>query len=409
MFKRVFWIVLDGVGAGELPDASRFGDKGSHTLGNLSRKFKSIEGRDLKLPHLASLGLGNLVPFEGTPPCASGKGRGYYGKAIETSEGKDTTSGHWEMTGLPVEKAFVTFPQGFPKKIVDRWIHENNLPGVLGNKSASGTEILDELGMEHMTTGKPILYTSADSVWQVAAHEEAFGLDRLYQVCLSAREICDEIQIGRVIARPFVGDPRKGVPFTRTYNRKDYSQLPTAATYLDGLVEAGVPVLGIGKISSIFAGQGVPSNLDTHGNEDGMRALLEQMGSFSRGLVFCNLIDFDMLYGHRRDVLGFGKSLEAFDVKLGEVFREMKSSDLLLITADHGNDPTYRGTDHTREYVPVFAYTPSSKQIGPAPLGILNSFADMGATVFQALTNGKAPSSHLKGRSFLSYLQAPTA
>ena len=218
LFKRVFWVVLDGVGAGELPDADQYHDIGSNTLGNLSKAYAEKIGRPLHLPHLQTLGIGNLTPMEGIAPCSTGQGTGAFGRAQERSQGKDTTSGHWEMAGLVVEEAFQTFPNGFPKEIVQRWMHENHLQGVLGNKAASGTEIIEELGVEHFRTGQPILYTSADSMWQVAAHEESFGLERLYRVCESAREICDELNIGRVIARPFIGNPADGKPFTRTYN-----------------------------------------------------------------------------------------------------------------------------------------------------------------------------------------------
>jgi phosphopentomutase len=309
-FDRVILIVLDGVGAGELPDATVYGDRTSNTLGNLSRSFKKSAGRSISLPNLEAWGLGNITSIDGVPGRLEGQGEGAFGRAVELSRGKDTTSGHWEMAGLVVSKAFVTYPQGFPKEVVDRWVKENDLPGVLGNCVASGTEIIAQLGEEHVRTGKPILYTSADSVWQVAAHETIFGLDRLYKICKSARIIGDELQLGRVIARPFIGDPLKGTPFKRTYNRKDYAQLPPEPTYLDMLGDAGVPVLGIGKISNIYAGQGVANNIDTAGNADGIKVLLEQIEKQKMGLIFCNLIDFDMLYGHRRDVPGFAMALE---------------------------------------------------------------------------------------------------
>ena len=397
-FNRVILVVLDGVGAGELPDAPKFGDVGSNTLGNLSRSYKAKYGRALQLPNLARLGLGGLTAIEGIPALSPGKGVGAFGRAREHSTGKDTTSGHWEMLGLTVTREFAVFPNGFPKEIIDRWCRENNLPGVLGNKPASGTEIIEELGVEHIRTGKPILYTSADSVWQVAAHEEAFGLERLQKICKSARMICDELQVCRVISRPFIGDPTKGMPFKRTYNRKDFAQKPDRATYLDQLLEAGIPTLGIGKISNIYAGQGIAKNIDTAGNTDGIRVLIEQVKTEGKGLIFCNLIDFDMLYGHRRDVPGFAHALEEFDVALPEVQKAMGPGDLLLLSADHGNDPTYRGTDHTREFIPVIAYTPAQKKPGPLPLGDLDSFADIGATVFEALT-GRTP--QLDGHSFL--------
>lgn len=403
LFDRVIWVVLDGVGAGALPDAALYGDLGSNTLGNLSRAFKEKLGRPLTLPNLEKWGVGNITSMEGVAPCAHGKGQGAYGRALEQSRGKDTTSGHWEMAGLVVSRPFVTFPNGFSKEVVDRWVRENNLPGVLGNKSASGTEIIKELGEEHVHTGKPILYTSADSVWQVAAHEEAFGLERLYEICKSARKICDELQVGRVIARPFVGDPSKGKPFTRTYNRKDYAQLPFGPTYLDELVENKIPTLGIGKISNIYAGKGITKSIDTQGNTDGIAVLLEQLKSVKKGLIFCNLIDFDMLYGHRRDVEGFGKALEEFDLAISEIKKRMSERDLLILASDHGNDPTYPGTDHTREYIPLLAFSPAQKKTGPYDLGIRESFADVGATVSHALL-GKREGSVLPGQSFITQM-----
>jgi phosphopentomutase len=298
--------------------------------------------------------------MQGVAPLSEAKlpGIAAYGRAHELSVGKDTTTGHWEMAGLRIEKPFATYPKGFPQEIVDEWIKENELPGILANCTASGTEIIEKLGQEHMKTGKPILYTSADSVWQVAAHEESFGLQKLHDACKSARKLCDKLQISRVIARPFVGNPEKGTPFKRTYNRKDYSQVPPEPTYLDLLVESGVPTLGIGKISNIYAARGIENNIDTEGNTDGIEILLKSMGEIKDGLIYCNLIDFDMLYGHRRDVEGFGNALEEFDQALFEIENAMSEDDLLVIAADHGNDPTYRGTDHTREYIPVLAYTP---------------------------------------------------
>ena len=405
-FDRVFWIALDGVGAGELPDANVYGDHGSNTLGNLSRALREKTGRALALPNLEAWGIGNLTPIEGVPPRNPGLGEGAHGKAVERSLGKDTTSGHWEMAGLVVNKAFAVFPHGFSAEVVDRWVRENNLPGVLGNKAASGTEIIEELGAEHMRTGKPILYTSADSVWQIAAHEESFGLPRLYDICKSARTLCDELHISRVIARPFIGNPSIGQPFKRTYHRKDYSQLPFAPTYLDHLTAQGIHTLGIGKISNIFAGRGIAENIDTEGNTDGIRVLIEQMKNAGPGLIFCNLIDFDMLYGHRRDVPGFAKALEDFDKALPEIWSKMSSEDLLLIAADHGNDPTYRGSDHTREYIPVLAYTPRQTQPSPVNLGTRACFGDVGATMLHALTGNEnlASQTPWEGKSFLPSL-----
>lgn len=387
--NRVIWLVMDGVGVGETPDAAQFGDQGSNTLGNLARDVLQSRGTPLQIPNLLKLGAHKVTSIAGaaTPTSIIGA----YGKALEKSTGKDTTSGHWEMAGLVVEKPFAVYPEGFSKEVIDRWVRENNLPGILGNKAASGTEIIEELGEEHLRTGKPIVYTSADSVWQVAAHEESFGLQRLYDICKSARKICDELNISRVIARPFVGKPGQ---FKRTYNRKDYAQLPFGRTILTDLVDRKVPVLGIGKISNIFAGVGVPENIDTKGNTDGLRVTLEAMDTHTRGLIYVNLIDFDMLYGHRRDVPGFAAAMEEFDIALGKIMAKMKADDLLILTADHGNDPTYRGTDHTREHVPVIAYSPrASREVN---LGVRDGFADMGATIFEALTG----SPHASGKSF---------
>lgn len=402
-FDRVILVVLDGVGAGELPDAKSYSDLGSNTLGNLARALKEKTGRTLSLPNLARLGIGNITSIAGVAPLRAGEGAGAFGKARELSNGKDTTSGHWEMAGLVVEKAFQTYPDGFSDSVIARWVKENGLPGTLGNKAASGTEIIEELGREHMKTGKPIVYTSADSVWQIAAHEESFGLDRLYAISKSARKICDELGVSRVIARPFVGNPDRGVPFKRTYNRKDLAQLPFGRTVLDLLVDAGVPTLGIGKISSIYAGMGIQKNIDTAGNTDGIRVLIEQMRATKKGLIFCNLIDFDMLYGHRRDPIGFADALEEYDRAVPAILSAMGPRDLLVMSADHGNDPTYRGSDHTREFIPLLAYSPSASAPGPVDLGTRGSFGDIGATVLEALVGDVQPYAreNLAGESFL--------
>jgi phosphopentomutase len=402
-FDRVIWVVLDGVGAGEAPDANQYQDQGSNTLGNLARAYAQQTGKKLSLPHLQKMGIGNITKIEGVAPIHLGQGEGAFGKARELSNGKDTTSGHWEMAGLVVKTPFKTYSDGFSDEVVNRWIKENQLPGILGNKAASGTEIIEELGAEHMQTGKPILYTSADSVWQVAAHEESFGLERLYSICKSARKICNEMGISRVIARPFIGNPAQGTPFKRTYNRKDYAQLPSSKTFLDLLVQRGVPTLGIGKISSIYCQQGIQKNIDTAGNTDGIQVLLEQMDQTKKGLIFCNLIDFDMLYGHRRDVVGFAQALEEFDQAVPLIQSKMGTRDLLILAADHGNDPTFRGSDHTREYIPLICFTPSQKKAGPLDLGTRQSFGDVGATVVHALL-GEVPPTGLSGTSFLPIL-----
>lgn len=411
LFDRVIWVVLDGVGSGELPDAAQYGDRGANTLGNLFKGYLLKTGKSLNLPNLNSMGLSMLVPEAGDQPKNRESLRGAYGRAKEQSQGKDTTTGHWEMTGLILKKPFATFPDGFPEDIVNRWVTENNLPGVLGNKAASGTEIIVEFGVEHLKTGKPILYTSADSVWQIAAHEESFGLERLYSLCKSARKICDELQISRVIARPFLGN--SGATFKRTSHRKDYSQLPPGPTVLDILKTSNITTLGIGKISAIFAEQGIAENISTTDNDHGIKALLEQMKNQTNHtkhkLIFCNLIDFDMLYGHRRDCEGFGKSMATFDNALPEIKAAMGPRDLLIITADHGNDPTFRGSDHTREYIPIFAYSPAQTP-GLRDLKTRETFADIGATVLEALLGEDTPrlseqKKSLGGVSFLANLQ----
>ncbi len=393
---RVIWVVLDGVGCGAMPDAHAYGDdETAHTLVNTSKYAP------LQVPHLSALGLREIAPIISAAPYSVI--RGAYGRAAEISLGKDTTSGHWEMAGLPVTRAFRTFPNGFPTPVISEWVQKNNLTGVLGNTVASGTEIIEQFGPEHLRTLKPILYTSVDSVWQVAAHEEAFGLDRLYAICESAREICDRLDISRVIARPFQGNPDLGTAFRRTYNRKDYASPPSGRTILDELVTAKIPVLGIGKISNIFAGHGVPENIDTQGNTHGMKELEQSILGDRKGLIFCNLIDFDMLYGHRRDPKGFHAALEEFDVALGRIRKTLKKHDLLLITADHGNDPTFRGTDHTREFIPVLCDSPQF--VGSRALGDRTSFADLGQTVLDALLGQEiSENTEVFGKSFFKDL-----
>jgi len=406
-YKRVIWVVLDGVGAGAMPDAAEFGDSGANTLANIGSSLIAKYNRKLKLPNLRSIGLGNVTPIEGVSDITGPIKGGAFGRASEISPAKDSTTGHWEMAGLIVEEPFNYYPTGFTDEVVNRWIKECNLPGILGNRAASGTQIIDELGQEHMESGKPILYTSADSVWQVAAHEKSFGLDRLYEICAVARKICDELRVARVIARPFIGNPAEGIDFQRTYNRKDLSMPPHEKTILDLLNDNGIPVNSIGKISALYCGSGISHSIDTKGNTDGIRVLGEEMLRAKQGLIFCNLIDFDMLYGHRRDLKGFADALEEFDRALPALINRMSGEDLLVITADHGNDPTHAGTDHTREYIPILAYSRrlNSKSID---LGIRKCFGDIGATVFEALTGKTArnESSTLHGDSFLSELSA---
>ena len=388
--RRVFLIVLDSLGCGALPDAADFGDSGAHTLDHLVHAAGGLDA-----PRLIALGLGNIPGVTSLPRAV--KPAGAFGRCAERSPGKDTSTGHWEMMGLVLDQQFPVFPSGFPEGILQPFIERGMLPGVLCNRPASGTAVLDELGAEHIRTGKPIVYTSADSVFQVAAHEKYFGLERLFEICEIARKILNPYGVGRVIARPFVGEPGS---FQRTYNRRDYSLVPFRPTVLDRLKAAGVPVVGVGKISDIFAAQGLTRNVHTEGNVDGMRATIELARTQKNGLIFVNLVDFDMLFGHRRDALGYRRALEAFDAQLVELERELCSDDLVLLTADHGNDPTFtKTTDHTREYVPLLAF---GKEVAAGTeLGTRSTFADIGATVEEALgLPAQAP-----GTSFLASLK----
>jgi len=389
-FRRAVILVADGVGCGGAPDAAAYGDAGADTLGNIAR---AVGG--LSLPNLGALGLGHLTTIAGTPP--AGQPRGAFGSMQEASAGKDTITGHWEMAGLVTERAMPTFPHGFPVEIT-RPLSIGAGRGLLGNRPASGTAIIDELGPEHIRTGDLILYTSADSVLQIAAHEEVVPLRELYRICEVARAIADQHQIGRVIARPFVGIPGE---FKRTYNRRDYALVPTAPTLLDDLRGAGMEVIGVGKISDIFAGRGLTGSLHSEGNADGLRLTLEALGTLQRGLLFVNLVDFDMLYGHRNDVAGFARALAQLDDWLPAFQAALRPDDLAFITADHGNDPTTPGTDHTRERVPLLAFGPA---VGPAPLGTRASFCELGQTIAAAL--GAPPLA--RGASFLSAIAPST-
>ena len=385
--RRVFLIVLDSLGVGALPDADRFGDAGAHTLDHLVAAAGGLD-----VPRLAELGLGCVtgVTSVACPPHPSGA----FGRCAEVSPGKDTSTGHWEMLGCPLDFAFPVYADGFPDEVIDEFVERCELPGVLANRPASGTTIIAELGPEHIATGKPIVYTSADSVFQVAAHEEHFGLERLYRCCEVAREILTPLGVGRVIARPFVGE--EGA-YQRTYNRKDYSLVPPRDTGLDRLKAAGANVVGIGKISDIFAGRGLTESVHTEGNRDGMAAVTDAARRVDSGLVFVNLVDFDMLYGHRRDSAGYRRALEEFDADYRELENHLRDDDLVILTADHGNDPTHtETTDHTREYVPVVVA--GAKVKGGVDLGTRTSFADIGATVEEAL--GLTPAG--PGRSFLA-------
>jgi len=366
-FDRVIVIVLDSLGCGELPDAAEYGDVGSATLQHIAT---AVGG--LSLPNLGRWGLGNICDVLGTPP--SPRPDAAWGRMAEVSQGKDTTAGHWELMGLPVRDAFSTWPEGFSEEILDA-LRKGTGRGVLGNKVASGTAIIDELGAEHVRTGDLIVYTSADSVLQIAAHEEVVPLEELYAACKLMREVGDKHRIGRIIARPFLGQAGS---FKRTYNRHDFSLEPHGPTVLDRLGEAQVGVLGIGKIKDIFAGFGVPESISTSGNTDGIRRTLEALERFHEGFIFVNLVDFDMLYGHRNNPEGYAKALEEFDGSLPAIKARAQPGDLIMITADHGNDPTFPGTDHCREYVPLLVWGPRARAVD---LGVRATFADVGATV----------------------------
>ncbi|HEX8336073.1 MAG TPA: phosphopentomutase [Pyrinomonadaceae bacterium] len=368
-FERIALIVLDSLGMGEMPDAAAWGDAGADTLGHI------CESRQVNLPNLRSWGLGNVRPLSGVAPVE--RPRGSYGRCALRSNGKDTTTGHWEIAGIILEKAFPTYPRGFPADVIDRFVAEARVPGVLGNYPASGTEIIKDLGEEHVRTGKPIVYTSADSVFQIAAHEEVIPVARLYEMCEAARRLLrDEHEVGRVIARPFVGEPGD---FKRTENRHDYAVAPPRDMLLPTLAGAGLDVVAVGKISSIYDAAGVTQELPGKNNDQSIDKTIEALRGEARGLIFSNLVDFDMLYGHRRDVEGYARALEHFDARLPEIEGAMRDRDLLIITADHGNDPTYRGTDHTREYAPLLVYGPAAR--AGLNLGDRPSLADIGQTV----------------------------
>ncbi|HWS55557.1 MAG TPA: phosphopentomutase [Pyrinomonadaceae bacterium] len=368
-FGRVVLIVLDSLGMGEMPDAAAWGDAGADTLGHI------CESREVRLPNLRGWGLGNIRRLAGVLPVA--EPRGAFGRCALRSNGKDTTTGHWEIAGIVLEQAFPTYPRGFPSDVIERFVAEARVPGVLGNYAASGTEIIKELGEEHVRTGKPIVYTSADSVFQIAAHEGVIPVPRLYEICEAARRLLrGEHEVGRVIARPFVGEPGA---FKRTENRHDYAVPPPAENLLPTLASAGLDVVAVGKISSIYDAVGVTRELPGKNNDQSIDQTIRALGEDSRGLIFSNLVDFDMLYGHRRDVEGYARALEHFDARLPEIEAALGETDLLVITADHGNDPTYRGTDHTREYAPLLAYGKRARR--GVHLGDRASLADIGQTV----------------------------
>lgn len=379
-FNRIFLIVLDGVGAGALPDAHLFGDEGSHTLLHIHEKV------GLNLPHLCAMGLSNIIPL------AHPYNKGAWGKMMEKSMGKDTTTGHWEMAGIILPAPFPTYPKGFPPEIIQAFCQSIGR-GVLGNYPASGTEIIQQLGDEHVATGKPIVYTSADSVFQIAAHEEVIPLSELYRFCKIARDILTgQYAVGRVIARPFIGT--KG-NYTRTKARHDFSLEPIATTILDLLKNSGLASIGVGKIEDIFAARGLTQSYPEKGNEACFAKTTELMRGQQQGLIFVNLVDFDMLFGHRNDPAGFKAALEWFDTHLPEWIQVLRPDDLLILTADHGNDPTNPSTDHDREHVPLLVY---HHQIGKVELGIRSSFCDIAQTIAENFSITNLP----HGTSFLS-------
>lgn len=371
-YKRIFTVVLDSVGIGAAGDAEAFGDAGADTLGHISRQVPGM-----KIPHLQSLGIANVHRLPHVR--AAENTLGYYARLREASNGKDTMTGHWEMMGLHITTPFKTFTEtGFPKELIDELSRRTGRV-IIGNKSASGTAILDELGEEEIATGHMIVYTSADSVLQICGNEETFGLDELYRCCEIARELTmrDEWKVGRVIARPYVG--RKKGEFRRTSNRHDYALKPYGATVLNALKEAGYDVISVGKIADIFDGEGITESNKSKSSVHGMEQTIELAGRDFTGLCFVNLVDFDAQWGHRRNVQGYAEELERFDVKLGQLLPLLRDDDLLILTADHGNDPTYKGTDHTREDVPFLAYSPSMKGHGELP--DCDTFAVIGATI----------------------------
>ncbi len=391
MFRRVIWIVLDSVGIGEMPDADLYGDRGSDTLGNIARR------RKMDLPNLRRLGLANIKALANLPPAEHPAGA--YGRCALLSPGKDTTTGHWEMAGVILDKPLPLFPHGFPRDFLAEFERRIGR-GTLGNRAASGTEIIKELGEEHMRTGWPIVYTSADSVFQVAAHEEVIPLPELYRICETAREMLrGPLEVGRVIARPFIGRPGAGgAGFERTTSRRDYAVPPPSGMLVDRLCERGVPVYSVGKIADVFDHRGFAGGVKTKGNDEGITKTIEAAGAQDRGLIFTNLVDFDMLYGHRNDVERYAAALEHFDRRLPEIERALDPEDLLLITADHGCDPTTPSTDHSREYVPLLV---SGPRVRPGVnLGTRATLADLGQTVAENFGTRIAA-----GSSFLQEIQ----
>ncbi len=389
LFKRIHLVVLDSVGIGESPDAKLFGDEGADTLGHIAEAMNG-----LNMPNMAKLGLSNIRPIMGVPVAENPLAM--FGKMQESSVGKDTMTGHWEIMGLNIATPFKVYPDGFPAELISQ-LEARTGRKVIGNKPASGTGIIDELGKEHMETGALIVYTSGDPVLQIAAHEGIIPIEEQYEICEIARELtlAPEFLVGRVIARPFIGEPGN---FTRTTNRHDYALKPFGRTVMNELQDADYDVIAVGKISDIFNEEGITDSVRTISNMDGVDKLLAVMKKDFHGISFTNLVDFDALFGHRRDPIGYGNALEEFDVRLTEIMNELREDDLLILTADHGNDPIHEGTDHTREYVPLLVYSPSFNQGGPIPQN--ETFSDIGATIADNF-NIKMPEF---GKSFLSVL-----
>jgi phosphopentomutase len=386
---KVVLIVLDGIGIGALPDARQYGDEGTNTLRHAAEAVGALH-----LPHLQKLGLGNIVDAPGVSPEPNADG--CFGRMVEQSAGKDSTTGHWELGGLITTKAFPLYPRGFPKDVVDNFLAVTGCAGILGNKPASGTQILEELGDEHVRTGLPIVYTSGDSVFQIAAHEEVIPLARQYEICLATRKrvVVGEHAVGLVIARPFVG---KSGAYTRTTNRRDFALVPPGKTMLDYVSEAGIETIGVGKIDDLFCGQGLKEKLHTTSNAEGIRTTRDAAARLRRGLVMTNLVDFDMMYGHRQDAKGMAKALEAFDNELPSLMGVLQEGDLLVMVADHGNDPADDSTDHSREYVPLLCYSTSGKR--NVNLGTRSTFSDVAKTVLDYFSVGR--NAGLAGNSFL--------
>lgn len=386
--NRVLLMIMDGVGIGALPDAAQYGDEGAHSLRHVSEKIGGF-----KLPNFEKLGLGGISDIPGLRP--DGAFVGSYGKLYEVSPGKDTTTGHWEMAGIHLDKPFPIFPNGFPSELIDNFVKETGVKKILGNKPASGTEIIKELGVEHIKTEHPIVYTSGDSVFQIACHEDVYPLEELYNICRVARRLCDPYDIGRVIARPFSGESPE--TFVRTPYRKDFSYALPEPMLLDFLKDKDIEVIGVGKISDIFNQQGIARSVISKSNASGIQTSIDEIKKLKRGLVFTNLVDFDQQYGHRNDVQGYANALTELDKKLPELMDALGEDGMLILSADHGTDPTHPGTDHTREYVPLLVY---GKSLKSKNLGTRETIADIGQTIADVFKI--SPLKH--GKSFLADL-----